>query len=150
MLFERIFISSIGIASFILIFVAWGHVAPIAYDPLGPRPYPVLLLSLLVISCVYLVFRPKRLSDKVDTGFLNPLILKKVCLTLLFFFIYAFTFEFLGFILATTIMCFAIGVLFGGNIKASLISAISMSVFCYLMFDYGLDVPLPLGFFFSK
>jgi putative tricarboxylic transport membrane protein len=150
MLFERIFISSIGIACFVLLFIAWGFVAPIAYDPLGPRPYPVLLLSLLVISCIYLVFRPRKFADTVDVGFLNPLIFKKVCLTLLFFFIYAVTFEFLGFILSTTIMCFAIGILFGGNKKASLISAISLSVFCYLMFDYGLDVPLPLGFFFSK
>lgn len=150
MLFEKIFISSISIACVVLILVAWQYVAPIAYDPLGPRPYPILLLSLLLVSCIYLLFRPQKLSDHVDIGFLKPLVLKKVSLSLLFFFIYAFSFEFLGFIAATTIMCCAIGILFGGKIKASFISAISLSVFFYLMFDYGLDVPLPLGFLLNK
>lgn len=144
---ERIFTGCMALICFALVFVAWGFVAPIAYDPLGPRPYPVLLLILLIISFVYLTIRPKKLAEVLDLEFLKPLVLKKVALTLMFFFIYAITFEFLGFPLATTIMCFAIGKFFGGSTKASLISAIALSAFCYFMFDYCLDVPLPLGIF---
>lgn len=148
MLVERVFTGIIAVVCLWLMFIAWGFVAPIAYDPLGPRPYPILLLSLLILSCVYLTIRPKNLSDVIDLEY-NPVILKKVGLTLLFFFIYAFTFEFLGFPIATAIMSFAIGVLFGGTVKASLISGILLGIFCYVLFDILLDVPLPLGFFSS-
>lgn len=148
MLVERVFTGIIAVVCLWLMFIAWGFVAPIAYDPLGPRPYPILLLSLLILSCVYLTIRPKNLSDVIDLEY-NPVILKKVGLTLLFFFIFAFTFEFLGFPIATAIMSFAIGVLFGGTVKASLISGILLGIFCYVLFDILLDVPLPLGFFSS-
>lgn len=148
MLVEKVFTGIIAVFSLWLISIAWGFVAPIAYDPLGPRPYPILLLSLLVLSCVYLTLRPKSLSDVTGLKY-NPLILKKIAFTLLFFFIYAFTFEFLGFPIATAIMCAAIGILFGGTVKASLISGVLLGITCYVLFDLLLDVPLPLGFFSS-
>lgn len=65
MLFEKIFIASIAIACVLLILVAWQYVAPIAYDPLGPRPYPILLLSLtgelyLFTLSTSKIIRPRR------------------------------------------------------------------------------------------
>lgn len=144
MLIERIFAGCIVLVSILLLFLAWGFVAPIAYDPLGPRPYPILLLSLIAVSCLYLAIRPQSLAEKVHLGF-TPLILKKVGLTLLFFFLYAISFEYLGFPIATAIMSCAIGILFGGSVKASAISGISIGISCYFLFDYLLDVPLPLG-----
>jgi len=144
MLIERIFSSCLVITSIILLFIALEFVAPIAYDPLGPRPYPILLLCLIGFSCLYLTIRPKKFSETLNLGF-NPLIIKKIILTLICFFIYAISFEFLGFIISTALMSTAIGILFGGNIKASTISGISLSISCYFLFDYLLDVPLPLG-----
>lgn len=144
MFIERIFSGCLVIVSIILLFIAWQFVAPIAYDPLGPRPYPILLLILIIISCLYLTIRPAKFSEKLDLGF-NPVILKKIGLTLFSFFFYAISFEFLGFIISTALMVTAVGILFGGSIKASCISGIALSVSCYFLFDYFLDVPLPLG-----
>lgn len=144
MLIERIFAGCLAVVSILLVFIAWGFVAPIAYDPLGPRPYPILLLILIIICCFYLTIRPHVFAEKVHLGF-TPIVLKKVGLTLLFLFIYALTFEFLGFPIATTIMACVIGMLFGGSFKSSLISGVLIGVLCYILFDYLLDVPLPLG-----
>ncbi|OTG86486.1 hypothetical protein B9T31_08335 [Acinetobacter sp. ANC 4558] len=144
MLIERIFSGCLVIASLFLLYIAWSLVAPIAYDPLGPRPYPILLLSLIAASCLYLVLRPQFLAEKIHLGF-SPLILKKVGLTLLFFFLYAIGFEYLGFPIATALMACFVGILFGGSVKASTISGILLGILCYFLFDYLLDVPLPLG-----
>ncbi|RLZ10009.1 tripartite tricarboxylate transporter TctB family protein [Acinetobacter sp. 2JN-4] len=143
---ERIFSGTLGLVSLGLLYLAWGYVAPFAYDPLGPRPYPVLLLLLLIISCLYLTFRPQKLAEFIDLGY-TPSILKRIGLLMLFMLIYAVTFEFLGFPIATAIMFFLVGTLFGGSIKASLISGIVFGCLLYGLFDYVLDVPLPLGFF---
>ena len=60
---------------------------------------------------------------------------------------YALTFELLGFPLATALMAFGVGKLFGGSSKACLISGIALGALLYVLFDLLLDVPLPLGFF---
>ncbi|ENX38061.1 tripartite tricarboxylate transporter TctB family protein [Acinetobacter sp. NIPH 2100] len=142
---ERIFAGILGFVSLGLLYLAWGYVAPIAYDPLGPRPYPVLLLVLLMVSCFYLALRPKKLAESIDLGY-SPLVLKKIGLLMLFMLMYALTFEFLGFPIATALMFFAVGILFGGHPKAAAISGIVFGCLFYGLFDYILDVPLPLGF----
>lgn len=143
---ERIFSGILGIVSLGLLYLCWSYVAPIAYDPLGPRPYPVLLLLLLILCCFYLVIRPKKLAELLNLG-LSRSILKKVGLLMLFMLIYATTFELLGFPISTALMFFLVGPLFGGSLKASLVTGIVFGCLLYGLFDYVLDVPLPLGLF---
>lgn len=64
---ERCFSGLLLAAAVFLLYLAWGYTAPISYDPLGPRPYPVLILSLLAVSCLFLVIR--RNSEVIDLGY---------------------------------------------------------------------------------
>ena len=84
------------------------------------------------------------LAERLDLGY-TPLILRNVALCILALLAYAMLFEMLGFIIATALMCFAVGLLFGGSIKKSAVAGIASGVFFYLLFDVALDVPLPLG-----
>ena len=60
---------------------------------------------------------------------------------------YAVLFEVLGFVISTTLATFALGLLFTGRPLPCAISAVLMGVLLYGLFDYLLDVPLPLGLF---
>lgn len=141
---ERYFSGLLCIAAIFLLYLAWGYTAPISYEPLGPRPYPVLILSLLAVSCLFLAIRPK--PEITDLGYTAP-ILKKLAICLLALILYAVLFELLGFPLATALMAFVVGRLFGGSVAACAVSGIALGVGFYLLFDLLLDVPLPMGFF---
>src|SRR3546814_14699181 len=41
-----------------LALLAWGFEAPFAYDPVGPRAYPLLLLLLMACGAAWLLFKP--------------------------------------------------------------------------------------------
>ncbi|MDO4998454.1 MAG: tripartite tricarboxylate transporter TctB family protein [Neisseria sp.] len=139
---ERIFSGLLLLAALFLLYMAWGYTAPIAYDPLGPRPYPVLILGLLAACCLFLAVRPKQ--ENIDLGY-TPVLKKKLVVCLAAMAVYAMLFELLGFPLATALMAFAVGKLFGGRNVPCAISGIVMGVGLYLLFDLLLDVPLPVG-----
>ena len=73
----RIFSALLALTALGLLVLAWGYTAPIAYDPIGPRPYPILILSLFAACCLYLTFRPAKLADEDDLG-LTPELGKKI------------------------------------------------------------------------
>lgn len=143
---ERWFSGLLALAAIGLLTLAWGYTAPIAYDPIGPRPYPMLVLSILALACIYLALRPNKLTHALNLGY-TPAILKNIGLCVLFLLVYALLFEWIGFPVATALMAFGIGKLFGGNTRACIISGISLGALLYVLFDRLLDVPLPLGFF---
>lgn len=60
---------------------------------------------------------------------------------------YALLFEPLGFVLSTALAGFSLGLLFGGRLLPSALSGLLMGTLLYGLFDYLLDVPLPLGLF---
>lgn len=47
-----------------LAFVAWGFQAPFAYDPVGPRAYPLLLLGLMGAGSLWLVIKPGLMEQQ--------------------------------------------------------------------------------------
>lgn len=149
MTIERLFTGVLALACLGLVYVAWGYTASIAYDPIGPRPYPLLVFSLLALGSFIIALRPSRFSTPIDLG-LTPLIVKNLTLCTVAFFIYGAVFELLGFPVATAVMSLAVGMLFGGNWKKSLIFSIIMGISLYLLFDKGLDVNLPLGSLFGQ
>lgn len=141
---ERCFSGLLLLAALFLLYTAWGYTAPIAYDPLGPRPYPVLILSLLAVCCLFLAVRPVR--EKIDLGY-TPSLAKKLAACFVALLLYGILFELLGFPLATALMAFAVGKLFGGSTLSCSVSGIALGAGLYLLFDRLLDVPLPVGFF---
>ncbi|WP_373702889.1 tripartite tricarboxylate transporter TctB family protein [Neisseria dentiae] len=141
---ERLFSAALLLATLGLLYLAFGYTAPVSYDPLGPRPYPVLILSLLALCCLFLVVRPR--GEYINLGY-TPAILKKVGLCIVFLGAYAVLFEVLGFPLATALMSFGVGKLFGGRTLPCVVSGIVLGALFYALFDLAFDVPLPLGFF---
>lgn len=139
---ERYFSGLLLLTSLFLMYVASGYVANIAYDPLGPRPYPMLILGLMAACTLFLTVRPK--PEEINLGY-TPSLLKKLGLCLAAMLGYACLFELLGFPISTAIMATVVGKLFGGKTLHCVISGVVMGVLLYLLFDQVLDVPLPLG-----
>lgn len=141
---ERVFCGCLLAVSLALLAVAWQYTAPISYDPIGPRPYPLLILSLLSLGLASLVFRPKRLMAAVDYGWQKP-VLKNLVGALVAMLGYALLFEIAGYIIATTALAIVLGLLFNGQLLKVMISAVVMAIVTYVLFDRVLDVALPLG-----
>ncbi|WP_333983070.1 tripartite tricarboxylate transporter TctB family protein [Ectopseudomonas khazarica] len=120
--------------------IAWGFQAPFAYDPVGPRAYPLLLLALMGAGSLWLVFKPGMLEQRLD---LPTALRSALCVVVLL--AYALTFEPLGFVISTSLATFALGLLFTGRPLPCAVSAVAMGVLLYVLFDLLLDVPLPLG-----
>ncbi|MFA9486256.1 tripartite tricarboxylate transporter TctB family protein [Moraxella haemolytica] len=141
---DRIFSGLMLLVSLILLVIAWGYTAPISYDPIGPRPYPVMLLVLLAILTAIIAFRPAKFSEKIQLG-LNIPIIKNLVLCTIAMILYAVLFEMLGYIIATALMAWVVGVLFGGHWLKALIASTIMAVATYFLFNGPLEVSLPAG-----
>lgn len=144
MMADRIFSGVMLLASLIFLYLAWGYTAPIAYDPIGPRPFPVIILGLLSLGTAVIAFRPARLSEKIEMG-LTPNTIKNLVSCFVAMLLYAVLFEILGYIVATSLMAWAVGILFAGKVIQSLIASVCLAILTYLLFDKLLDVSLPLG-----
>jgi putative tricarboxylic transport membrane protein len=123
--------------------MAWatrGYVAPYSYEPLGPRAFPLLLAVCMGLSGLWLLLRPAAGS----TAFHGvPWKGTLVCCGAVM--VYAVLFQSLGFILATVLMSFPVGMAFGGNWKQSLGAGVGLGVGFHFLFDKLLDVTMPGG-----
>lgn len=140
-MYVRIFAAVWLLVCALLAVVAWGFQAPFSYDPVGPRAYPLLLLFLMAVAALWLLYKP---GDAEHLPISWPLA-RKVALFIAGLFAYALLFEPLGFVLSTALAGFGLGLLFNGRPLPSLVSGVLMGVLLYGLFDYLLDVPLPLG-----
>lgn len=143
---ERILTAIIAICGFTLLMYALNFQAPISYDPVGPKAFPILLMGLITFSAIYLTVRPAIMFEPIELGW-NKHLLVKLFICVLALTIYALIFEWLGFIGATLLMTIVIGKLFNGKTIPTIITGIVLSSSTYYLFDRVLDVPLPLGLF---
>jgi len=144
MTMERLFSGLMALVCFGLIYLAYGYTAPIAYDPIGPRPYPILIFSLLALGTLVVTFRPAQFTKIIDLGF-NKAIIRNLILCVIALLVYGMFFESLGFPVATTLMSFAVGLLFDGKPVKTFIFSVIISIALFILFDLFLDVKLPLG-----
>lgn len=140
-MYVRIFAAVWLLVCALLAMVAWGFQAPFSYDPVGPRAYPLLLLLLMASAAIWLIYRPGEAEDRPISWSLA----RKVAIFVIALFAYGLLFESLGFVVSTTLMGFGLGMLFNGRLLPSLASGLLMGALLYGLFDYLLDVPLPLG-----
>ncbi len=123
--------------------MAWAahdYAAPISYEPVGPRAFPLLLAGLMALAGGWLIARPG------PHGFgLGREHFKRITWAVVAVVVYAALFQTLGFPLATAAMAVPVGMAFGGSWKQSLAGGVAMGLLLYLMFDKLLDVVLPTG-----
>jgi putative tricarboxylic transport membrane protein len=111
-----------------------------SYEPVGPKAWPLLLAVLMAAAALYLIFKPGDAPQWPQGPALG-----RVALLALALLGYAVGFQWLGFPIATALMATLIGLLFGGSLRASLISGLLMGVGLFFFFDRLLDVVLPIG-----
>lgn len=122
--------------------MAWAahdYAAVVAYEPVGPRAFPLLLAALLAVCGMWLVARPSQQAEFSLAG-LKPILLCTGAIVL-----YAALFQSLGFIIATALMALPVGRVFGGNWRQCAVYGLLLGVILFVMFDMLLDVVLPLG-----
>ena len=116
---------------------------PFSYDPLGPKPVPLMLAGLLIRLLILLLIRPLKISLPESQSLIRC---GWLLLILLF---YQVTWEYLGFLLSTTISVYLTSRLFRCSWMQGLMVALILSVLSYGLFNFLLDVSLPLGRIFS-
>jgi len=137
---DRIFALA-WLAVCVLIFLQmWNLDVPFAYEPVGPRAFPILLATLMVIGCAVLFVSPDR-----GIRWPQTLLLGRGVLLVAVLFGYASSFEWLGFPLATAAMVFVVARIFGGRLIPGVVTGFAIGVTGYLFFDRLLQVSLPLG-----
>lgn len=126
-----------------VIFVQMWHLGvPFAYEPVGPKAFPMLLSGLMGFCCLLLFINPDR-----DIHWPAWPVLLRGVLILSVLLGYATLFEVLGFPLATALMVLAVSRLFGGSWRVGLITGVLLGGCGYWFFDTLLQVSLPLGRF---
>ena len=123
--------------------MAWAatdYAAPISYEPVGPRAFPLLLATLMGIGGLWLIVRPSLRGN-----WLRQVPLQSLAFAVAAVFAYALLFETLGFTLATTVMAVPVGMAFGGSWKQALAGGLGLGLLLSLGFDKLLDVVLPTG-----
>ena len=138
---ERIFGVFLLLLSAGGIFIGWDLKAPISYEPVGPRAFPLLVFTLLGICSLGLV-----LSKRPATTWAPSPVLLRVGGMFLVVLAYALLFDKLGFVISTALMSIPLSRYFGGTWKQSLLAGAGLGVILFLLFDKLLDVALPIGF----
>jgi putative tricarboxylic transport membrane protein len=118
----------------------WSIEAPFAYEPVGPRAFPLLLALIIGLCGLRLVYKGGHAVERNPAGANG-----RIALMVVFVTVYAFLFQWLGFIVATSLMTIFVGRLFGGSWLKCAIGGVVMSIFFFVLFDKVLDVVLPGG-----
>lgn len=145
---ERLFLLFLCIISAFLYFITFNfEVFEMDKYSLGPAFFPKLIcIILFLIALILLIFSIKNKNySKIKNK--NPN-LKYSVITIIFFIVYVFLIEKLGYLTSTII--FMISIIFLLKSKSLLINIIFSVVFSsviYLLFSKGFNVSLPEGIF---
>jgi len=134
----------LGTAALLLaVFLTWHGYdleAPFAYEPVGPKAFPLLLAAVIGLCGLRLVVKGGHAVAANPAG-ANLRIAVMVGLIAG----YALLFQWLGFVLATTAMATLVGRLFGGTWGRCVIGGVALGVTGFVLFDKVMDVVLPVG-----
>ena len=120
--------------------IGWQIHSEYSYEPVGPRPFPLGILGLMLLCAVAMLLR------RPDTISWPPRrVLQRLLVMVIVLLVYAWGFEWLGFPLATALLTAIIGILFGATLPAAAVSGGLLGVLLWFAFARLLDVTLPLG-----
>jgi len=118
---------------------ALGLEAEYLADPLGPRAFPLLLAAVLFGLSLLLVFFP---GPGPWPGFLAW---RQQALAVVSFVLYAYALVPLGFVLASSFEIGLLARILGASWIKGLSAGLVFALVLYLLFVFGLGIPLPLG-----
>lgn len=130
--------TAIAVAAIMFVF-AYGLQAPFAYEPVGPRAFPLIAAGMIALCGVILVLKPGEPSAE-PAGPIGALAALSGSLVG-----YALLFQPLGFVIATTIFMIPIAMIFGAKWWQGAMTGFVLAVSSYLLFDRMLEVVLPIG-----
>lgn len=134
----------LGIAALIFaaLITAFGYdlEPPFSYEPVGPKAFPLLLALIIALCGVRLIIKGGGEVEANPEGANS-----RIAAMVAYLAGYAFLFQWLGFVIATTFMVALIGRLFQATWLQAIIGGVVMSVGLFYLFDKGLDVVLPTG-----
>lgn len=134
----------LGIAALIFaaLITAFGYdlEPPFSYEPVGPKAFPLLIALIIALCGLRLIIKGGGEVEANPEG-ANTRIMAMVA----YLAAYAFFFQWIGFILATTLMVALVGRLFRATRAQAFVGGIAMSIGLFYLFDKGLDVVLPTG-----
>ncbi|MCD0501552.1 tripartite tricarboxylate transporter TctB family protein [Bordetella petrii] len=135
---------TLGILALILAafmtWAGWDIEAPFAYEPVGPRAFPMLVALIIGLCGLRLAVKGGNPIEANSPGANARIGLMVLCAAG-----YAFLFQWLGFVIATALMTVFVGRLFGGSWLKCAVGGLAMGIFFFLLFDKALDVVLPAG-----
>lgn len=137
---ERIFGAGLLLLAAGGIWFGWDLRAPVEYEPVGPRAFPLLVYALLGLCSLGLIF-----GRSEPVRWAPPPVLIRIGGLFAIMLLYAFLFDKIGFILATALMVVPVSRFFGGNWRQSVVSGVGLAVGLFILFDRLLDVALPTG-----
>lgn len=135
---------TLGVAALILaaIMLAFGYglEAPFAYEPVGPKTFPLIAAAIIALCGAILVIRGGGAVVHAGPG-VNRALLSLAASLLA----YALLFQPLGFLVSTTLVMVPIAAIFGARWWQGLLAGGSIAMGSYLLFDRALAVVLPAG-----
>jgi putative tricarboxylic transport membrane protein len=117
---------------------AWSLDVPFAADPVGPKVFPMVVGAILAIAGAAILLRPDHVEwERGDYG--------RVILVAVASLVYPLVLDPLGFVPATTLLCFACAKAFRGPTLGSAIASVALAGSFLLLIDILLGLPLPRG-----
>ena len=118
----------------------YGLQAPFAYEPVGPRAFPLLAAGVIAICGIMLLLKPEEPDQAHKAG--SGMAIAALSASLL---AYTVLFQPLGFVISTAIFMVPIAMIFGAKWWQGAVTGVVLGLASYLLFDRVLDVVLPVG-----
>lgn len=145
MLSTRIFSIFLLLFSVFLLYNGWQITTEYSYEPLGPCPFPVASLILIIFCCILLLF----FAENTEIQWGNLSLWKKLIVLILALLIFAGIFEYFGFMLSAGFLILIMAILFGAKLYQAILFALFCSVAFYYFFESLLQITLPFGLVFE-
>lgn len=110
------------------------------HESVGPETFPIMLAIILGISSIYLIVRPDP-----DEKWAPVAMLLELSIVVFSMLAFAWAIEPIGFMPAAALVVSFLSWRMGASIVKSLITGVASSVIVFFLFNYVLELALPLG-----
>lgn len=112
----------------------------------GTKVFPLMIIVGTVVFSIIIFLQDYNEKTKSDKLVLNKTVMKTIGMCTAVFVVYTMVFDFLGYIISTIFMLFALmSIINKGKMKQNVIVSISFSILAYVVFAKLLAISLPPG-----